>query len=117
MKKIIILISITFFCNNINAQTQLELNQNAAKKYQKSDAKLNQIYNQLMKISEPSEKKLLVQAQKNWLKFRDAHCNFEISAYQGGSIQPLIYSDCLTECTETRIKQLKNALKEKNNTN
>jgi uncharacterized protein YecT (DUF1311 family) len=113
MKKIIILIIITLFCNNIKAQTQTELNQNATKKYQKTDAKLNQIYNQLIKTLDPNEKKLITIAQKNWIKFRDTHCNFETSEYNGGSIQSLIYSNCLIDCTQNRINQLTESLKNK----
>ncbi|MEN9913839.1 MAG: hypothetical protein RL528_573 [Bacteroidota bacterium] len=113
MKKTIILLIIILFCNKIKAQTQIELNQNATIKYQKTDAKLNEIYNQLINILDIPQKKLLIIAQKNWIKFRDSNCKFEISDYNGGSIQTLIYSNCLIECTQIRIKQLSENLKYK----
>ena len=60
----------------------------------------------------PKEKALLIKAQKNWIAFRDSDCEFAISAYEGGSIQPLIKYTCLTEATQKRIEELENYLKE-----
>jgi uncharacterized protein YecT (DUF1311 family) len=54
----------------------------------------------------------MILAQKDWLKFRDSHCKFEIKQYDGGSIQPLLYSTCLTERTNVRIEDLKAILED-----
>jgi len=48
----------------------------------------------------------LLEAQRAWLRFRDAHCTAEGYLYRGGSIEPLIVSTCKTELTETRTEQL-----------
>lgn len=97
------------FCNNSFAQTQMEINQTANTNYKKADAELNKVYKQLMLILDKDEKPLLIQAEKDWVKFRDSHCKFEASQYEGGSIQPLIYSSCLEELTKKRIAELKQA--------
>ena len=96
------------------AQTQLEMNRTADVKFKKADAELNKIYNQLMKMLDKNEKQLLITAEKDWLKFRDSHCKFEDSQYEGGSIQPLIYSSCLEELTRKRIAEIKASIKDHN---
>ena len=97
---------------NLAAQTQAEMNKTAHDDFKKADAELNKVYNQVMKILNGKEKQLLISSQKDWLKFRDSHCKFEIEQYNGGSIQPLIYSTCLTERTNDRIDDLKAILED-----
>lgn len=99
------------FHHEISAQTQLEMDEAAYKNYQLADKELNNVYNELKNGLTEAEKKLLVTAQKNWLKFRDTHCEFEIKEYEGGSIQGMIRSNCLKELTEERTKRLKELLK------
>jgi uncharacterized protein YecT (DUF1311 family) len=108
---LLILLSTSF---NSLAQTQAEMNQTANNDFKKADAKLNKFYKQVMKILNEKEKKLMVLAQKDWVKFRDSHCKFEIEQYDGGSIQPLLYSTCLTDRTNDRIEDLKEILNDKN---
>ena len=60
------------------------------------------------------EKKLLIKAQKDWIKFRDSHCEFEILEFDGGSIQPLIKYTCLQDKTEERIEDLNSAIDSRN---
>ncbi|WPO77191.1 lysozyme inhibitor LprI family protein [Flavobacterium sp. KACC 22761] len=109
-----LLYSTTFFlfsCSTtLFAQTQLEMNETAINNFKKADDKLNQVYKNLIKKLDEKEKSLLIAAQKNWIKFRDSKCDFEKQEYDGGSIQPLIYYTCLTECTEERTKGLKRNL-------
>lgn len=115
MKKHLILALILFcFCNNSFAQTQLEMNETAYANYKKADAQLNKVYKQLMTILTKKEKPLLIQAEKDWLKFRDSHCKFEASQYEGGSIKPLIYYNCLEETTKKRIAEIKASIKDQN---
>jgi len=85
----------------------MELNQQADKKYKKADAELNKVYKELSALLTPERKALLVKAQRAWITFRDMHCQFTDSMYEGGSIQPMIYSLCMQVLTEQRTKQLK----------
>lgn len=55
------------------------MNETAYAKYNKVDAQLNKVYRQLMAILDKNEKPLLIQAEKDWVKFRDSHCKFDAS--------------------------------------
>ena len=112
LNKYLLFILFFVFLNSytLKAQTQMEMNQTAHNDFEKADAELNKVYKQVMKILNGKEKELLIKAQKDWLTFRDSHCKFEIEQYDGGSIQPLIYSNCLTELTIERITDLKTIL-------
>jgi uncharacterized protein YecT (DUF1311 family) len=99
---------------NLNAQTQVEMNEIAHNDFKKADAELNKVYKKVIEVLDVGEKQLMIKAQKDWLKFRDSHCKFEIEQFKGGSIQPLIYSTCLTERTNARIEDLKTILEDKN---
>lgn len=113
-KHFFIAILLLCFCNNSFSQTQAEMNATAYANYKKADAQLNKVYKQLMLTLDKNEKPLLIQAEKDWLKFRDSHCKFDASHYEGGSIQPLIYSTCLEELTKKRIAEIKISIKERN---
>ncbi|HVG31305.1 MAG TPA: lysozyme inhibitor LprI family protein [Pyrinomonadaceae bacterium] len=93
------------------AHTQLDMNQCADAQYRKADAELNRAYQQLVRASGGSDAKLKA-AQLAWLKFRDAECDYEASAYEGGSMMPMVYSFCLRDATAARARQLRDALKE-----
>lgn len=108
-----ILLLLFFFNQNLFAQTQAEMNQTAKKDYELVDAELNRVYKDVIRLLIEKEKQLLIKAQKDWIKFRDSHCEFVANEYEGGSIQPLIHSTCLTERTKNRIEDLKSILKPK----
>jgi uncharacterized protein YecT (DUF1311 family) len=111
IKYLIIPLFMLCFINNSFAQTQGEMNATANSSYKKADAELNKVYKQLMAVLDQNEKPLLIQAEKDWMKFRDSHCKFDASQYEGGSIQPLIYSTCLEELTKKRIAEIKASIK------
>ena len=112
-KYLFITLLLLCFCTNSFAQTQAEMNATANAQYKKADAELNKVYKKLMAILDKSEKPILIQAEKDWVKFRDSHCKFEASQYEGGSIKPLIYSTCLEELTRKRTAQIKASIKER----
>jgi uncharacterized protein YecT (DUF1311 family) len=112
-KHLILALLLFYFCNNSFAQTQSEMNATANANYKKADTELNKVYKQLMAILDKNEKPLLIQAEKDWVKFRDSHCKFEASQYEGGSIRPLIYSNCLEALTQKRIAEIKASIKER----
>ena len=59
----------------------------------------------------PEAKQMLVKAQRAWIGFRDAECNFSASGVEGGSVYPLIYSNCITAQTKARVEAFKTYLK------
>ena len=92
--------------------TQLELNQCAAIESVQTEKKLQAIYHQLeTQNSEDLEQlNLLKQNQSIWLKYRETSCQYASSQYEGGSIQPLIYSSCITGLTKERVENLESYL-------
>ncbi|MEX3777254.1 lysozyme inhibitor LprI family protein [Pseudomonas sp. MYb118] len=96
-----------------NASDQATMNQCAAQEHKAADKELNALYQQITARlkSNPDSKKLLVGAQRAWVGFRDAECKFASSAVTGGSVYPLIYSNCVTELTKARVETFKNYLK------
>ena len=97
-------------CNN--PQTQSEMNICASIAYQNADRKLNQVYRQLLPRLSAARKQKLITAQQAWIKFRDSSCEFERSAYEGGSLAPMIYGFCLANVTEQRTKDLQRYLED-----
>lgn len=95
-----------------DAQNQQEMNRCAADEYKKADAELNRVYQQLLPKLEAAHKEKLKVAQRAWLGFRDAHCDYEAFIFDGGTMQPLIQYSCLETVTRERTKQLRASLQE-----
>lgn len=89
------------------AQTQTELNDEAASAFKKADAKLNKVYTELRALLDDEEKARLKEVQLLWLKYRDANAEFAARQFEGGSIAPLVYSSAMTSTTEDRVEELK----------
>ena len=96
-----------------NASDQATMNQCAGQDYKAADKELNAVYQQVTGRlkGNPDGKKLLVSAQRAWIGFRDAECKFSSSGVTGGSVYPLIYSNCMTAVTKVRVETLKQYLK------
>lgn len=94
------------------AMSQHEMNRCASEEFQKADAELNKLYRQLMNGAGAGERAKLRAAQLAWIKFRDAHCDYEAFGNTGGSIYPMVYGFCLAEVTGERSKQFRDTLKE-----
>jgi uncharacterized protein YecT (DUF1311 family) len=97
-----------------DAQTQSEMNQCAYEEYKKADAELNKTYQQLLPKLEAARQERLKTAQRAWIAFRDADCEYEAAEYEGGSMQPLIRYSCLESATRNRTAQLRGFLKDLN---
>ena len=94
------------------ASDQSTLNECASKDYAKSDAELNKLYKEIRgRLSDqPDAVKKLVAAQKAWIVFRDAECDFSSVRSQDGSAYPMLISMCRDGLTQTRIKDFKTYL-------
>ena len=91
-----------------NPQTQLDYNMCAGRAFEAADAALNAEWPQAMEFARSlGQAEALRNAQRQWIAFRDAACTVQASPYQGGSIQPLIYSTCLTTLTTQRTDMLR----------
>ena len=89
-----------------NAKVQMEMNYCADRDFQAADRKLNAAYRKLLGASDPKERELLKTAERNWIAYRDSECAYETAGSEGGSIQPMEYSICLTQKTEAHIKEI-----------
>ncbi|HLW52084.1 MAG TPA: lysozyme inhibitor LprI family protein [Candidatus Angelobacter sp.] len=93
------------------AVTQLELNQCTAEQYKVVDARLNTLYQQINADLGRGKDTLAVgklkAAQQAWINYRDLHCDAARHQFEGGSMAPMIFSDCLTGVTLNRIQELK----------
>lgn len=49
----------------------------------------------------------LLEAQRGWLRYRDAHCQVSGYGARGGSLEPLLVAMCKTQLTQERTEQLK----------
>ena len=97
---------VTIYCHN--ALTQGDLNYCAYQEYQQQDKLLNDTYQKLYQSLQEKQRPLLLKAQRSWIQFRDHNCNFEASGVIGGSVWPMIYTNCLRAKTQQRIKELYN---------
>lgn len=94
-------------CDDAANLNQQQMNRCAEMFYQEEDKQLNQVYRELLPKLGESRRKKLIAAQQVWIKFRDASCDFERSAVEGGTLAPTIYYGCLGRNTQARTKELK----------
>lgn len=109
-------------CENADELPQQGMNFCAFKDFEAADAELNlvwrEVYPEIKKrdaeLSEDQRGwgKALLEAQRAWIKYRDAHCTSEGFQVRGGSLEPLFYHTCRTAITRSRIKELKSLLLE-----
>ena len=85
---------------------EIMMNICAGADYDAANAKLNKTYKEIVGRNDDKTNKLLQTAQRAWIAFRDAECNYSTSDSEGGSIHPMEVSQCLTRLANDRIKQL-----------
>ncbi|GLS40413.1 hypothetical protein GCM10010869_60100 [Mesorhizobium tianshanense] len=95
------------------AKDQPALNACADAAFKKSDKKLNELYKQIeVRLKDDADsKKLLVQAQRDWVKFRDAECSFQTTGAAGGSMMPMLVAQCMDSLAQSRVKDFEGYLK------
>lgn len=93
--------------NCIEPTTQITMNVCAWQDFEDKDAKLNVFYKKQANQLDKKQLERLMFAQRAWIKFRDTQCDYEAGFEEGGTIQPLIHSNCLSRLTDERIKYFK----------
>ena len=71
----------------------------------RQDARLNEAYKEAMAQLSPARKKQLQDAQRAWIKYRDANCNFYADP-DGGTMATVSANDCFMSATAARAKEL-----------
>jgi uncharacterized protein YecT (DUF1311 family) len=93
------------------AQSQMQLNQEAGAEFQKADRQLNDVYKKLLAATSADWKAKLTAAQLAWITFRNRECEFETIATVGGSIHGMMVANCQTRLTLHRVGELERLLK------
>ncbi|MER9618033.1 lysozyme inhibitor LprI family protein [Mesorhizobium sp. M0207] len=95
------------------AKDQAAANECADAASKKSDNKLNELYKQIeTRVKDDVDTKtLFVQAQRDWVKFRDAECSFQTVGAAGGSVMPMLVAQCMDSLTQSRVKDFEDYLK------
>lgn len=115
MKKLILsIIALTLIClpwSEASAQTQRDMNEDAATIFKEADKKLNSLYQKILKdyADDPVFIASFKKAQRCWIAFRDAQLKMRYPDREPGyygSVQPLFEAMYLTELTKDRIKAL-----------
>jgi uncharacterized protein YecT (DUF1311 family) len=70
----------------------------------KSDLKLNQMYQRAQSVVVGDELVKLKTAQRLWIQFRDANCEAEHELYSGGSAASIVKLACLEAVTRHRTE-------------
>ncbi len=103
-------------------QWQQEMNWCAAQDYRAADEALNSqwtLTSSVMKQRDaewaqddgrPGHFATLLEAQRAWLAYRDAHCRAEAYGFRGGSMEPLIDASCKSNLTRERTEQLRSLI-------
>lgn len=108
MKRILIGCLVALSCTlAAPAQTQQEMNQQAAADFAAADRELNAAYKQLMGKLDKASREKLIDAQLIWIKLRDADGAARAAGNEGGSIYPLIYDGSRAASTRDRTRWLR----------
>lgn len=71
------------------------------------DARLNKSYGELREMLSPSEQSTLLQAQKNWIAYRDGECVTHDETWGDA-----VYADCAVDTTRARAEFLEARMNE-----
>jgi uncharacterized protein YecT (DUF1311 family) len=108
--------------NCADPQVQMEMNWCAGQDYEAADKELNAqwaLTRAAMKARDADWAQLgsadkrvgwaasLLEAQRGWLRYRDAHCALEGYEARGGSLEPLLILTCRARLTRARTQELK----------
>jgi len=109
----------------IDPQSQMEMTYCASVDYEAADADLNALWPSIVAAAKSSDEYVAEQvegtgvpttlealrgAQRAWIKFRDAQCEYEAYEVFGGTAQSMVGSLCLARLTRERIEVLSRAL-------
>jgi uncharacterized protein YecT (DUF1311 family) len=97
----------------LRAQSQQEMNAEAAEIFKKADKELNEVYAKVLANLDDAAKENLKKAQRAWVAWRDAEAAFRADAEaRGGSMWPLVHEGIRSRLTKERVKSLKELLLE-----
>jgi uncharacterized protein YecT (DUF1311 family) len=100
--------------------TDAEISECAAQDWQKADDTLNAVYSKALAkaakddadLAETSaelvgEVKALKHAQRAWIAYRDAECDLQGFGARGGTLEPVMVTNCWASMSRARTEDLK----------
>jgi uncharacterized protein YecT (DUF1311 family) len=100
--------------------SQLDLTRCAERDWQRADVELNTAYKMAIAKARKDDAGLsdeqkgaeaaLRTAQRAWIPFRDAACEYEGFRVRGGSAEPMVVYFCLARLTQQRVQDLSDSL-------
>lgn len=90
----------------VSTSDAVECLNSAAKK---ADAELNKTYGTILKFLPPDVRQSVVNAQRLWLRYRDASCAAERSLYGNGTASGPVYLACVEAATRQQTASLREA--------
>jgi uncharacterized protein YecT (DUF1311 family) len=93
------------------ANNRIELERCAVARFRKADAELTAVFRKITSDTnrDGKNRELLQAAQRLWLRYRDATCDWQSDNVRGGSAATLYAINCLAEVTEGQAKYLDDA--------
>ena len=88
------------------AVSQPEINACEYDIFRQADGRLNRVYAQVAGKLDPDARKLLRDAERAWVDYRDKECESQTAGSAGGSIRPMYTAQCQTALTKRRIREL-----------
>lgn len=107
MKIILHLVCVLGLAVSALAQSQGEMNAEAARDAARADKELNKTYKELMATLDEEGAKLLKASQRAWIVYRDAEAALAADEARGGSMAPMLYSSTIAHLTEQRTEILR----------
>lgn len=74
------------------------------------DKRLNESYRKLLVKLEPDRKKLLVEVQRNWVRYTEANCDFYYDP-NGGTAARMAANECSIRARSARARELEELAK------
>ena len=89
------------------AVTTAEMRKCVNRRYAEFDQELNDVYTRLISQLDSEHKKLLRDAQRAWIAYRDKNAAFVAGVFEDGTLYPVIEISERASRTERRIEELK----------
>lgn len=88
------------------SQTQLALNQCAARWEQTADYMRSLLYEEQYRQLDSTQQDQFITIEQTWNRFRDAHCQELNAHFQSGSVYPLLRHSCRATLSNDRMADL-----------
>ncbi len=96
-------------CMDKSGGVTIKMRECNGEELQRQDKRLNKNYKQVMRVLDAKHRNQLKKVQRQWIKYRDAKCDF-LFGLTGGTMDLLIGGSCYVDMTEKRASELEDIL-------